>query len=186
MYPPIRPLQTPYARGAPFPPMYATPSVSPSHATAVGTFVPSPQPYPMGPGSIPSQSPTSYGHSPPDSSLRPISSYSNPYNFPPLQGPMGPPPYSNPIFPRTTTSSSMSSEPLPSLEGSASLQLPPIRTSPSNISPIDPAISEPQYRPAVHQSPRREQPNRDDGTQEPEPKRPKMDIQGILGPRDRD
>lgn len=80
----------------------------------------------------------------------------------------------------------MPGEPLSSLEGSASLQLPPIRTSPSTIGPIDPAIAEPQYRQGIQQSPRQEQPNKDDGTQEPDPKRPKMDIQGILGPRDRD
>lgn len=184
-YPPIRPLHSPYGRGPPYPTMYAPPSVSPSHATAVGTFVPSSQPYSVGPGSISAQSPASYSHSPPESSLRPMSSYSSPYNFPPLQGQMGPPTYSNPIFPRSG-SSSMPGEPLPSLGASTSFSLPPIRTSPSGIGPIDPAISEPQYRQGIPQSARQEQPNKDDGTREPDPKRPKMDIQGILGPRDRD
>lgn len=186
-YPPIRPLQTPYPRGPPFPAMYAPPSVSPSHATAAGTFVPSSQPYGGGSASISAQPPTPYSNSPPETSLRPMTTYSSSYNFPPYQGQMGPPTsYSNPIFPRTLTSPSITGESLPPIEGSVGLQLPPIRTSPPGVGPIDPAISEPQYRPGVQRSPREEPANRDDGTQEPDPKRPRMDIQGILGPRDRD
>lgn len=187
-YPPIRPLQTSYGRGPPFPAMYAQPSVSPSHATAVGTFVPSSQSYSVvGPGSISAQSPASYNNSSPESSMRPMTTYSSPYSFPPFQSHMGPPTsYSNPIFPRTLTTSSMPGESLSTLEGPAGLQLPPIRTSPLGVGPIDPAISEPPYRQGVQRSPREEQPNRDEGTREPDPKRPRMDIRGILGPRDRD
>ena len=138
-------------------PVYAQPSVSPSQTTAMGSFVHPSRPF-MGPSMQMAQPQSSYG------------SYG--YMSPQQQMGMQQQPYSNPIFPR---------EPLPSPQGTAmgygsSLQLPPIRPAPER-SPIDPALAQQQQM----------QPQGQLGsggtTRQPDPKRPKMDIQGILGPR---
>jgi hypothetical protein len=173
----FRPLQAfdpsrPPMRGPPFQSMYAQPSISPSPATAAGTFVPSLQ-YQGG------QTQSSYSPPQSESAYRSIAPYSGGYNYPPPPGSMGPPaqmPYSNPIFPR---SSPRSGERLPPMQDPSSLQLPPIRPAPPG--PIDPAITQPS--PQQPQPAQTAAPEKDDGTQEPDPKRPKMDIQGILGPR---
>ncbi|KAL2396872.1 hypothetical protein ABEF93_004102 [Exophiala dermatitidis] len=190
----FRPLQAydpsrgPPLRGPPFHSMYAPPSISPSPATALGTFVPSSRQYPSVPAPIPGsgQAPLpGHGPQPPDPALRPIASYSGGYSYPPPQGQMGPPshmPFANPIFPRPPErGTAYLRESLPPLQGQASLQLPPIR--PSAAAPIDPAITQPPG--ATAQPPlRAERGGREEGTHdEPDPKRPKMDIQGILGPR---
>ncbi|KAL2429815.1 hypothetical protein ABEF94_012117 [Exophiala dermatitidis] len=190
----FRPLQAydpsrgPPLRGPPFQSMYAPPSISPSPATALGTFVPSSRQYPSVPAPIPGsgQAPLpGHGPQPPDPALRPIASYSGGYSYPPPQGQMGPPshmPFANPIFPRPPErGTAYHRESLPPLQGQASLQLPPIR--PSAAAPIDPAITQPPG--ATAQPPlRAERGGREEGTHdEPDPKRPKMDIQGILGPR---
>ncbi|EXJ84638.1 hypothetical protein A1O3_05308 [Capronia epimyces CBS 606.96] len=171
-------------RGPPFQSIYAQPSISPSPATALGTFIPPSRQYPPGPASMPGQPPSPYSPRHSESALRSVASYAGGYNsYPPPQGQMGPlshVTYSNPIFPRHP------GEPLAPMQGSTSLQLPPIRPPPAG--PIDPAITHPPpplpppHQP-VQQPPRREQDGRGDGTQEPDPKRPKWDIQGILGPR---
>lgn len=181
------PSRAPPLRGPPFQQsMYAQPSISPSPATALGTFVPPSRQYPPGPTPIPRHppSPSPYSSQQSESAhQRPVASYSGGYNYPqPSQGQMGPPPpshvpYSTPIFPRH---SGGPGESLPPMHGPASLQLPPIRPVPTG--PIDPAITQ-EPRQTIPQSPRREQERTADGTQEPDPKRPKMDIQGILGPR---
>ncbi|KIX04403.1 uncharacterized protein Z518_05271 [Rhinocladiella mackenziei CBS 650.93] len=170
-------------RGPPFQSMYAQPSISPSSETAAGTFVPSSRQYQTGPTPLSAQSPSSYSPAQSEASIRSITSYTGGYTYPP-QGQMGPPsqlPYSNPIFPRRPTPSSLPTESLPPLQSPSALQLPPIRRSPPG--PIDPAIAQqpPQH---TQESPRTDQESRDDGTKEPDPKRPKMDIQGILGPRE--
>ncbi|KAI1610774.1 hypothetical protein EDD36DRAFT_303409 [Exophiala viscosa] len=184
---PYRPLQAydqsrVQMRGPAFQSMYAQPSISSSPATAQGTFTSSRQ-YPTpGPTPIPGQAP-SYGPPQSESALRSIaSSYSGMYNYPPPQGPMRPPPqmsYSNPIFPRPPGPPPMQSETLPPLGGPSSLQLPPIR--PAATGPIDPAIT--QQPQQIEQGRHRSQGSSNDGTQEPDSKRPKMDIQGILGPK---
>lgn len=90
--------------------------------------------------------------------------------------------YSNPIFPRPALHGSMPGETLPPFGGPSSLQLPPIR--PTTLGPIDPAITQPtQPSQPTHQAPQQLEGAQGDGTQEPDPKRPKMDIQGILGPK---
>ncbi|RVX67655.1 hypothetical protein B0A52_08184 [Exophiala mesophila] len=183
-YPPLRPHPL-HSQRVPFPPiMYAPPSVSPTHITATGTFTsPTPQ-YSSGPTSI-GQAPGSY-HPPQTDPLRPLSSYSGMSNYPPLHNQIPPHQthYSNPIFSRPSLPQSSVGDSLPPLHGPGSLQLPPIRQS-APIGPIDPAISEQQNRPQSQQSTRGEQ-GRRDRSQEPQAKRPKMDIQGILGPRDRE
>ena len=140
-------------------PMYAQPSVSPSQATAMGSFVPS-RSY-MG-----SAMPMAHPQSP----------YAGGYGYMSPHEQMGMPqqPYSNPIFPR---------EPLPPPQGSgmgmpgSSLQLPPIRPAPER-SFIDPSLAQ-QHQQMQPQS----RPGSTGDTRQPDPKRPKMDIQGILGPR---
>ncbi len=138
-------------------PMYAQPSISPSQATAMGSFIP-PRSY-MGPSMPVAQ---------------PLSPYTGGYGYISPQEQMGMPQqaYSNPIFPR---------EPLPPPQGSSmgygsSLQLPPIRPAPER-SPIDPALGQQQQMLPQDQS------GSSGTTRQPDPKRPKMDIQGILGPR---
>ncbi|KAK5210926.1 hypothetical protein LTR99_004554 [Exophiala xenobiotica] len=169
-------------RGPGFPPMpmYAPASISPSPATAAGTFTSPTRQYPPLGMSIPGQAPPSYSPRHSDPPMRGVGGYVYPY---PHQGQMGPPPqmtYSNPIFPRPTGMGSYSNETLPPFGGQASLQLPPIRPAPTG--PIDPAITQ-QTQQQMQQTPQQAEDSRDDGTQERDPKRPKMDIQGILGPK---
>ncbi|EXJ94331.1 hypothetical protein A1O1_02725 [Capronia coronata CBS 617.96] len=186
----FRPLQAydpsrPPLRGPPFQSMYAQPSISPSPAIALGTFIPPSRPYPSGPTPVPGPSRPPFSPQQSESSLRSVASYSTGYNYPPPPRQMGPPShvtYSNPIFPRQPGSAPIPGGSLPPMQGPASLQLPPIRPAPPAA--IDPAITQQQQpRQPVQPSPRQELERRGDGTQEPDPKRPKMDIQGILGPR---
>ena len=118
--------------------------------------------------------------------------------------------YSTPIFPRPVRSPRQS-DALASFQGPSGLQLPPIRPAPPG-GPVDPAIAQrqrqhgqqqqqqqqqqpPQQPQQSQQSQQSQQPQQqpqqqarenqgsgNDGSREPEPKRPKMDIQGILGP----
>ncbi|KAJ9631126.1 hypothetical protein H2204_008348 [Knufia peltigerae] len=183
-YPPLRP-QDP-SRGPPmrgsFQPMYAQPSVSFSPATAAGTFASPTRPYSQsGPGRIQGQLPSSYASPHSESPHQQIAPYGG-YNYPPMasqHGASGQATYSNPIFPRPAMHGSMSGEPMPPFGGPSSLQLPPIR--PTTLGPIDPAIT--QAAQSTHQASQHSEGAQDDGTQEPDPKRPKMDIQGILGPK---
>ncbi|RMZ90507.1 hypothetical protein DV736_g2274, partial [Chaetothyriales sp. CBS 134916] len=141
-------------------PLYAQPSVSPSQATAMGSFTPSSRSF-IGSGYQGMQTP---------------SGYPSPYSYLSPQEPVSVShqQYGNPIFPR---------EPLPApapqiqtMGYGASLQLPPILPAPER-SMIDPALAQqPQAQQHGHAS-------RVGTTAQPDPKRPKMDIQGILGPR---
>jgi hypothetical protein len=88
--------------------------------------------------------------------------------------------YSNPIFPRLP-SSTLPSEPLPTQQNPASFQLPPLNLSTAS-GVIDPEI-EPQRSQQAHVPSQGVQGSRRDDTSERDAKRPKMDIQGILGPR---
>ncbi|OAP64876.1 hypothetical protein AYL99_00848 [Fonsecaea erecta] len=183
-YPPLRPYAAPTSRlGQPRSSvltLHAPPSISPSLAMAEGTFVPpSSRQYHGGLAPMPGQASPSYNPAQPESTFRSMS-YGAGYNYPSQPGQVGPPGYyaPSPIFPRPP--SSLSSEQLPPLSTSSSLQLPPIL--PALSGPIDPAIVQ-QLPPQTLPSPRGQQGSRGEGTQEPDPKRPKMDIQGILGPR---
>ena len=160
---PFRPLQPTFEPnrpqwrpGQPYQP-YGAPTISPSAATAMGTFAPSSRAYPGQMGA--SQAP--YMQQP----------YAPSYGYYPGQEiGYAEPQYANPIFPRTQL-------PHPQAEASmgmpvsSSLQLPPIRPAPER-SPIDPALA--QQRPPSTTS---------EDMRRPDPKRPRMDIQGILGPK---
>ncbi|ETI20805.1 hypothetical protein G647_07147 [Cladophialophora carrionii CBS 160.54] len=153
------------------------PSISSSLATAEGSFVPpSSGPYGIRPPILPGQSPSPYT-SRAESTPQGTAYASYPFT------PQGQPErsyYSNPIFPPQIPST-LPSEQLAPLQTSSALQLPPINfPAPSGL--IDPAIVQ-QPAQSTRPSPRGGQESRDDGTQEPDPKRPKMDIKGILGPR---
>ena len=145
-------------------PTPAQPSISPSLASASGMFIP-----PSGP---------QYGSHPPILPGQSLSPYAPPADLTPRPmsytgyGQSAPTYLANPIFPR-------SPDQLPPLQSSSNVQLPPIYV-PATSRPIDPAI----VQPPILQSrvSREEQPRRDE-TQEPGAKRPKMDIKGILGPR---
>jgi hypothetical protein len=126
----------------------------------------------------------------PGSSQQPLRSnipYAGGYGgFAQFQGQMGPPPqfpYGNPTFPRPTASQAAPSEALPPLQTQTALQLPPIRPAAFGA-PIDPALAAQEYRQSEQPPSGSDQVGKDDGTQEPDSKRPKMDIQGILGPRE--
>ena len=152
-------------------PMYAQPSIQPSPATAMGTFIPSPRQY--GQPMMGTQPPSPYIDAP-----RHFGPYQGGYSYTSPQDQMGMPPphlYSSPIFPRDQLP-----ETGPSMMRPSSLQLPPIRPAPER-SPIDPALVQ-SGPPSQEQSPQ------DQGlgtgtTRRPDPKRPRMDIQGILGPK---
>ncbi|KIW97817.1 uncharacterized protein Z519_01401 [Cladophialophora bantiana CBS 173.52] len=183
-YHPIRPLGTtnfrPGRAASSIFTLHAPPSISPSLATAEGTFVPSSsRQYPAGIAPMPGQAPSPYNPSHPESAF-PSMTYAGGYNYPSQQGQVGTSGYytSNPIFPPRP--SPLPADQLPPLQMSSSLQLPPILPAPS--APIDPAIVQ-QLPQQTQPSARGEPGSRNDGTQEPDPKRPKMDIQGILGPR---
>ncbi|KAJ9613395.1 hypothetical protein H2200_003337 [Cladophialophora chaetospira] len=178
-YTPILPSLTPWIpRSQQGPPSYypspAQPSISPSLATAEGTFIPSS----TGQYGRPMLQPASPYGSRADPSLH-ATGYTS-YNYPPPQGQMGRPYYSNPIFPPHPPTT-LPPEHLAPLHTSTALQLPPIQyQAPSGL--IDPAIVQ-QQRPPSRSSPQGEHESRSDGTQEPGAKRPKMDIKGILDPR---
>lgn len=157
--------------GAPYP-TYGTPTISPNPTTAIGQFIPSSQGYPTGQGMVTTQSPSAYMHQ--------AGPYGGGYSyFAPSQQEMGYPPsqqYANPIFPRSQLPPPQP-EVTMGMAGPSSLQLPPIRPAPERTS-IDPALAQ------QHPSGTSPQAARTIGsTRQPDPKRPKMDIQGILGPR---
>lgn len=157
--------------------LYAAPSVGPpSSAQAMGQFVPSRS---YGPG--PTAQPPSAWSTAAGPSARPLAPYPPTYGY--SSDAMRPPPpsgYSTALFPRTHL-------PPPPTEQmgiagvSSSLQLPPIRSA-GDRSPIDPSLAAPNLsQPQDYTS----DPARGGTgtTRQPNPKRPKMDIQGILGPK---
>jgi len=179
-YDPSRPSVRP---GPPFQPIYATPTISPSPATAMGTFISSGRAFQPSTGMPPSQPPGYHVIQPSTVNPPGPQNYQGGYQYPPPHGympPLPPQQYSNPIFPRPPAPQATDEPPM-GMYGSTSLQLPPIRPAPQG-SHIDPAIAQ-QQRQHAQQHPREQQPGPDKSTREPDPKRPKMDIRGILGPR---
>lgn len=159
--------------------LYAAPSIGPSSAIATGHFIPA-RSYGQG-HQLPPQPPSPYAPNtgPPS---RPIAPYPQAYGYPSVD-PMRPPTtqiYSTPLFPRSQlppphtdlTSSAV---------GNSGLQLPPIRPAVQRSS-IDPILTqqEPRYS---QQASSQDQREGSGTTRQPDPKRPKMDIQGILGPK---
>lgn len=167
-------LPTPTSARLPFPP-YAAPSIAPSHAVAQGHFATRPPVFPpiqQSTAQLPSTGPMQhYG-------------YSADQGLPSAQ-------YSNPLFPRRPIPSQMPFGPQHGNYGGNPFQLPPILPAPPGTT-IDPAIAQqqrhtqppgmlysqfpPPPRPATTQAEGRSE------SGEREAKRPKMDIQGILGP----
>lgn len=156
---------------------YAAPSVAPSPMTATATgfsystrpqstssniSTQPPSPYIAHPGylsqGLPRQSQSFTGYS------------YHPVEMPPNTQAL----YPSPIFPREQMAQTVHGEG----QYHAGLQLPPIR--PSQRSPVDPTMLQ-QTNPA--QTSQHQDPSRRQGSGERDPKRPKMDIQGILGPR---
>ena len=160
--------------------LYAAPSIGPSPATAIGQFIPSSRGYGQG-SPMPPQPPSPYmpaaGPSP-----RPLAPYPPSYGYSPQES--GRPPitqgYSAPIFPRNQLPPPQS-EPAASMGGPSSLQLPPILPALQRSS-IDPALTQPEG-PQYSQAPPQHLRGTSETTRQPDPKRPKMDIQGILGPK---
>ncbi|KAK5955792.1 hypothetical protein OHC33_003433 [Knufia fluminis] len=182
--PPLLPTPTPGRMLYPSP--YGQPSIAQSTATARGQFSSSQRPL-----SFPSTSSTNQ------------QAHMAPQAVAPAQGPMygyantGQPgmpypssDYPNPLFPRRPVAPHSYSHPAAGHYGMPQLQLPPILPAPPGIN-VDPAIAQQQrhfqpqhvpYGQPASSRPAASQPGR--GSEERDPKRPKMDIQGILGPRE--
>lgn len=179
--PPLLPQPTP-AR-MPYPPPYAQPSIAQSTATAQGqfsssqrplSFPPTNQQAPMIPQCGPPSSGPMYGYSPVEHARATYSS----------------PDYPNPLFPRRTLASQQYTIPAAGNYGAPALQLPPILPAPPRTT-IAPAIAQQQrsFQPQLEQHgrpgfPRAPASQFGDDSDERDPKRPKMDIRGILGPRE--
>lgn len=151
-----------------------------STSSSLSSVIPSPYSQPTGPEQYQRQPPL----------------YTSGYPFPGYQtepATNNPPYYQAPILPRDQRPPPMpQNEPQMGSRVGSSLQLPPIR-SPDYQIPLEPAFT-PQPRPAMtpqqypsQQSQQTSQPTpagrTGSETREPDAKRPKMDIQGILGPR---
>ena len=136
---------------------------------AMGSFVPGARPYGQGqpkPGQPPS----------------PYFTYKTCYGYMHQEQMRAPPSqqYSNPIFPRSQYRAPESETGM-GMAGGSGVQLPPIRPAPER-SLIDPALAQ-QQRAQTQEQTSQGQSSSSDTTRQPDPKRPKMDIQGILGPR---
>jgi hypothetical protein len=183
----LRPSPSPHS-------LYATPNISQSPVTAVGTIIPPGRRYTLDVSSASTQPSTAYAIPPTYSphgaeQLGPsVPQYASGYPYP-QQGLMMPPSqphYPYPIFPRGPTHSGMPGDAPLSMYGTASLQLPPIRPAPQRS--FEPAMAQQQRQAQQlqHQQQRQVQESSqrsDDGTRLPDPKRPRMDIKGILHPR---
>lgn len=178
-------LPTPTGQRAPYGPSYAASTVAQSSAMASGQFAGSQRPVSFPPSF------SHMGHIPPGTSHA-----QTPYSF----AGQAPPPaeytsteYPNPLFPRRPALPPQPSHQSHGPYGGPPLQLPPILPAPPRMN-MDPAIAQqqqqhyfqPQYPPyeqVVQSGPTQTtQPRR--STEERDPKRPRMDIQGILGPRE--
>jgi hypothetical protein len=178
--PPFDSSRTQIRPGQPYP-MYASPTIQPSPNTAMGSFVPSSRQYTTGQQIVGTQPASPYMMSPADAT-RAMGPYAGGYSYSSAQEQMGMlsghPQYSNPIFPRSPL-------PPPQPEASAgmmgpgSLQLPPIRAA-AEWGSIDPALAQPG---PSHEVSRHEQGSRPGTSRQPDPKRPRMDIQRFLEPK---
>lgn len=159
--------------------LYAAPSIGPSSAIATGQFIP-PRNYGQG-QQLPPQPPSPYTQTA-AGPARPIAPYPQSYGYP-TADPMRPPTtqiYSTPLFPRNQLPPPHP-DPASSAAGAPSLQLPPIRPA-AQRSSIDPMLTQPEPRYAQQPS-SHDQREGSGATRQPDSKRPKMDIQGILGPK---
>lgn len=167
----------------PYPPHYAPPSIARSTATAQGQFSSSHRP-PSFPSTV--QQPPIIPHCGPQAS-------GTMYGYAPSGHPGVPYPssdYPNPMFPRRYVASQQYTNQTAGHYGAPPLQLPPMRPTPPGTN-IDPATAQRQHhfqpqlehygQPASSRVPV-SQPVED--SDERNSKRPRMDIRGILGPRE--
>jgi hypothetical protein len=156
----------------PFLPTPAQPSISASYQSAAGVFTPASSGlYPGRPPLLPGPLPMQYGMQPDIGRYGPYTNYFNPA----MQGP--PPQHQelrNPIFPREPAR--LPSQMAPSMQSPSTVQLPPILPA-----PIDPRIAQ-QSQLRMPPTSQITQARRVEESEERQAKRPKMDIQGILGP----
>lgn len=177
---PLLPTPTPPAR-LPFP-TYAAPSIAPSHAIAQGHFATRPPAFP--------HTQQTAGQLLSGASMGTIPQYGYPIHGLASDAGMPASQYSNPLFPRRPMASQSSANPQQINYGGAPFQLPPILPAPAGTTMV-PAIAQqqrhsqplgglygqtPSSRPVTAQSDGRSE------SGEREPKRPRMDIRGILGP----
>lgn len=167
-------LPTPTPARFPFPP-YAAASTAPSLAVAQGHFATATRP--------PSFPPIHQAALLPSTNPQQPYGYANDPGLPITQ-------YSNPLFPRRPVPSQTPYGSQPGNYGPNPFQLPPILPAPPGTN-MDPAIaqqqrySQPPTMPYSQYPPSRPVTTQPEGRRESgerESKRPKMDIQGILGP----
>lgn len=179
--PPLLPQPAP-AR-MPYPSPYARPSIAQSTATAQGqfssshrplSFPPTAQQAPMIPQCGPQEPGPMYGFA---------TARHHGIAYPSSD-------YPNPLFPRRPVASQQYPNPTAGDYGAPPLQLPPIRPAPPGTN-IDPAVAQQQrhFQPHLEQygqpaSSRVPASHSGGDSEERNLKRPKMDIRGILGPRE--
>ena len=179
-----------------FPSMYAPPTVSPSGALAIGTMISQPRPFSSGSSAPSSQPPSPYLLTP-SAGMSPMVSEPVPRSIPPYVGGFPYPSPQQPVAPQRQHGYAYAGFPRPSVQmgppleppsrsygpqaGPSDLQLPPILPAPPGT-PLDPAIAQ-QQRQIQHHPREGQQPSGTGTTRQPDSKRPKMDIKGILGPR---
>ncbi len=180
--------------------MYAPPSVSSSYATASGTtYYPSAQRPPSSSSSLPSSQPPSPYYQTPSAGASPEGPFQTARGYGRRHGGQTPtqefyPPTAGPyhvsLFPRPSAQQPAPSEVpasvyTPQQSIAPELQLPPIRPAPPGAY-TNPAMAQQQQRQAQQQQERDSQmPGRagDNGTRQPDPKRPRMSLGDIVHPR---
>lgn len=180
-YPPLLPQPTPPRFS--YPSAYAPPSIGHSPALALGQMA-SARDLPRIP----------QNHSTSESPYTMPAGASPQYGYYQPQG-MASQPYPGAIFPRSSTSQQIPTDAPSGYYGTSSLQLPPILPAPAGSS-MRPALAQQhQYPQTMGQSHQQSSPHEQHygqgaqqqsraSEQERDFKRPKMDIQGILGPRE--
>ena len=179
-----------YAAGPSFSSIYAQPTIASTSTTAMGTMTPMerssyPIPTPQPQQSYSMQAQMGYGTSgyetyqQPQTQARNYPSYipQQQYNAPTQQS------YAYSSFQRPTPVPPVPEEGPVGLYGSSSLQLPPIRPAPQGQS-VEPAMAQ-QQRQAHPQGQYYtvDQRSQQGASERPDAKRPRMDIRGILDPR---
>lgn len=180
--------------------MYAPPSLSSSYATALGTtYHPSAQRPPSSSSSLPSSQPASPYYQTPSAGTSPEGPFSSTRVYGGGQGHQTPTqdfyppstgPYNASLFPRPTVQQEATFEApasvyTPQQSIAPELQLPPIRPAPPGAY-TNPAMAQQQQRQAQQQQEREGRaPGRpsDNGTRQPDAKRPRMSLGNIVHPR---
>ena len=179
-----------YPPGPSYSSMYAQPTLAPSGTTVMGTMTPMDRMSYQGQAAhpqqaYPMQSPIGYGtpafetYQQPHSAARNYPAYLSQQQYNPAPQAN----YNYPSFQRPAAVPPIPEEGPVGLYGNSSLQLPPIRPAPQGQI-VEPAMAQQQRQShAQGQYYPSEQRSEQGSSERPDPKRPRMDIRGILDPR---